>query len=107
MSTLLNESLKKNNLTDLTSFFNRLTGSGKIIVATANPSEWDPQIHTAFQMISNVHFYVARESRPGVGIVYNMYIQKFNGAQFKYEPLTTFTVKPGVGLTIESSGVAF
>jgi len=107
MSTLLNESLRTDNFTDLTNFFNRLTGTGKIIMTTANPNEWDPAIHTAFQMISNVHFHVARESRPGVGIVYNMYVQKFNGAKYKYEPLTTFTVKPGVGLTIESSGVAF
>ena len=36
LSTLLNESLNEDNLTDLTSFFNRLKGSGKIIVMPAN-----------------------------------------------------------------------
>jgi len=107
ISTLLKESLFMNNLSDITNFFNRLTGCGKIIVVTANPGEWDPQLHAAFQMMCSVHLHTARESRPGVGIVYNMYIQKFNGALHRYDPLTTFTVKPGVGLTIETSGVAF
>ena len=37
----------------------------------------------------------------------NIYVEKFNGARRKYEPMTTFSVRPGVGLTIESSSVAF
>lgn len=107
LSTLLNESLNDDNLVELTNFFNRLKGSGKIIIATANPNEWSAKIHNAFQMISDVHFKVTRENMPGIGIVHNIYIEKFNGARFKYEPLTTFSVRPGVGLTIETSGVAF
>ena len=107
LSTLLKDSLTKENLVDLTSFFNRLTGSGKIIFATANPSEWPEEIHSAFKMITNIHFKIAREAMPGVGIVHNVYLEKFNGARHKYEPMTTFSVRPGVGLTIESSGVAF
>ena len=58
-------------------------------------------------MITNIHFKIAREAMPGVGIVHNVYLEKFNGARHKYEPMTTFSVRPGVGLTIESSGVAF
>jgi len=107
LSTLLNESLTKENLVELTSFFNRLTGSGKIIFITANPSEWPEEIHSAFKMITSVHFKITRESMPGIGIVHNVYLEKFNGAQHKYEPLTTFSVRPNVGLTIETSGVAF
>ena len=107
MSTLLKESLTKDNLVDLTSFFNRLTGSGKIIILTANPSEWPEEIHSAFKMITDINFKIAREAMPGVGIVHNVYVEKFNGARKKYEPMTTFSVKPGTGLAIESSGVAF
>ncbi|MCX6667837.1 MAG: hypothetical protein NTV74_06360 [Euryarchaeota archaeon] len=107
LSTLLNESLNKDNLVDLTSFFNRLKGSGKIIIVTGNPNEWPAEIHNAFQMISDIHFKVSRETMPGIGIVHNIYLEKFNGARHKYEPLTTFSVRPGVGLTIETSGVAF
>jgi archaeal flagellar protein FlaH len=107
LSTLLNESLSKKNLTTLTSFFNRLCGSGKIIFTTANPNEWSDDIHSAFQMISDVHFRLAREKMPGVGIVHNIYLEKFNGALHKYEPMTTFSVRPGSGLAIETSGVAF
>jgi len=107
LSTLLNESLNDNNLVELTNFFNRLKGSGKIIIATANPNEWSARIHNAFQMIADVHFKITRETMPGIGIVHNIYIEKFNGARSKYEPLTTFSVRPGVGLTIETSGVAF
>ena len=107
LSTLLNESLNDNNLVELTNFFNRLKGSGKIIIATANPNEWSTKIHNAFQMIADIHFKITRETMPGIGIVHNIYIDKFNGARFKYEPLTTFSVRPGVGLTIETSGVAF
>ena len=107
LSTLLKDSLTKDNLIELTSFFNRITGSGKIIFLTANPSEWSSEIHNTFKMITSIHFKVSREAMPGVGIVHNIYIEKFNGAQRKYEPMTTFSVKPGVGLTIESSGVAF
>jgi archaellum biogenesis ATPase FlaH len=44
---------------------------------------------------------------PGVGIVHNIYLEKFNGARNKFEPMTTFSVRAGVGLTIETSGVAF
>ncbi len=107
LSTLLNESLNENNLVELTTFFNRLKGSGKIIIVTANPNDWSSQIHSSFQMYCDIHFKITRESMPGIGIVHNIYIEKFNGATSKYEPLTTFSVRPGVGLTIETSGVAF
>jgi len=107
ISTLLMESLNENNLIDLTSFLNRLKGSGKILVVTGNPNDWPPKIHSAFQMICDIHFRITRETMPGVGVVHNIYLEKFNGARHKYEPLTTFSVRPGVGLTIETSGVAF
>jgi len=107
LSTLLLESLNENNLVDLTNFFNRLKGSGKIIIVTGNPNEWSEKIHNAFRMICDVHFRITRESMPGIGIVHNIYLEKFNGARKKYEPTTTFSVRPGVGLTIETSGVAF
>ncbi|MEF8879969.1 MAG: hypothetical protein V5A64_06225, partial [Candidatus Thermoplasmatota archaeon] len=107
LSTLLNKSLTVDNLVTLTSFLNRLSGSGKIIFATANPTEWSDEIHSAFQMNSDIHFRVAREKMPGIGIVHNIYLEKFNGAQHKYEPMTTFSVRPGSGLAIETSGVAF
>ena len=107
LSTLLNESLNRNNLIDLTSFFNRLLGSGKIIFATANPGEWDRGIHSSFQMNADVHFNVKREIVPGIGIIHSIYLEKFNGATHQYEPKTSFSVRPGVGLTIETSGVAF
>jgi len=107
LSTLLLESLTEENLIDLTNFINRLKGSGKIIVITGNPNEWSEQIHNALRMICDIHFKITRESMPGIGVVHNIYLEKFNGARFKYEPLTTFSVRPGVGLTIETSGVAF
>ena len=107
LSTLLNESLNKDNLIDLTSFLNRLLGSGKIIFITANQDEWSKEIHSAFQMLANIHFKVTREALPGIGIVHNIYIEKFNGARHKYENMTTFSVRPGTGLTIETSGIAF
>jgi flagellar protein FlaH len=107
LSTLLLESLTENNLVELTNFFNRLKGSGKVIIITGNPNEWSERIHNAFRMICDIHYKITRESMPGVGIVHNIYLEKFNGACHKYEPLTTFSVRPGVGLTIETSGVAF
>lgn len=107
ISTLLNESLSKNNFVELTSFFNRLKGTGKILILTANPTEWPEEIHNAFRMFTDIHYRITRESMPGVGVVHNIYLEKFNGAQKRYEPMTTFSVRPGVGLNIESSGVAF
>ena len=107
LSTLLNKSLNMDNLTDLTNFFNRLTGSGKIIIVTGNSNEWPAEIHNAFKMICDINFKVTRESMPGIGIVHNIYLEKFNGAHHRFEPLTTFSVKPGTGLAIETSGVAF
>lgn len=107
LSTLLEKSLNEENLVDLTNFLNRLKGSGKIIIFTGNEKEWSEPIHKAFRMNCDIHFKVTRESMPGVGIVHNIYVEKFNGALHKYEPLTTFSVRPGVGLTIETSGVAF
>jgi len=107
LSTLLNDSLKKENLVDLTNFLNRLTGSGKIIFMTGNPNEWPEDIHNALKMISDIHFKITRESMPGIGVVHNIYLEKFNGARHRFEHLTTFSVKPGTGLAIETSGVAF
>ena len=107
LSSLLIESLNEKNLVELTNFFNRLKGSGKIIIATGNPNEWSDQIHNAFRMFCDIHFRIAREAMPGIGIVHNVYLEKFNGARFRFEPMTTFSVKPGSGLAIESSGVAF
>ncbi|HDO19275.1 MAG TPA: hypothetical protein ENG74_00955 [Thermoplasmatales archaeon] len=107
LSTLLKDSLNNENLVELTSFFNRLTGSGKIIVITINPREWSEEINHQFRMISDIHFLVTREAKPGLGIVHNIYLKKFNGARHRYEPVTTFSVRPGVGLTIETSSVAF
>jgi len=107
ISSLLIESLNENNLIDLTNFLNRLKGSRKILVVTANPNEWSTKINSSFQMFCDIHFKITRESMPGIGIVHNIYLEKYNGALYKYEPLTTFSVRPGVGLTIETSGVAF
>jgi flagellar protein FlaH len=107
LSTLLSKSLNEGNLVDLTNFFNRLKGSGKSIMITGNPNEWSDEIHSAFQMICDIHFKVTRESMPGIGIVHNIYLEKFNGAPYRYDPKTTFSVRPGVGLTIETTGVAF
>ncbi|UCF12595.1 MAG: hypothetical protein JSW06_11285 [Thermoplasmatales archaeon] len=107
LSTLLKKSLTEDNLVELTSFLNRILGTGKIIFLTANPNEWSEEIHNAFKMITDVHYRITRESMPGVGVVHNIYIEKFNGAKKKFEPMTTFSVKPGTGLSIESSGVAF
>jgi len=107
LSTLLKESLSMDNLTDLTSFLNRLKGTGRTLFITANPDEWAPDLHRAFKMAVDVHLKITRETMPGIGIVHNIYVEKFNGAHRKYEPMTTFSVKPGVGLAIESSGVAF
>lgn len=107
ISTLLKESLCKDNLIELISFFNRLTGSGKIIFLTANPTEWPQEIHREFKLITDIHFRISRENMPGIGIVHNIYIEKFNGARRKYEPMTTFSVRPGVGLAVESSSIAF
>jgi flagellar protein FlaH len=107
ISTLLNKSINELNLVELTNFFNRLTGSGKIIFVTANPDEWSSEIHRSFKMMTDLHCKITKETMPGVGTVHNIYIEKFNGAIHKYEPMTTFSVKPTVGLTIESSGVAF
>ena len=107
LSSLLIESLDEKNLVELTNFFNRLKGSGKIIVITGNPTEWSSRIHSSFQMNADVHFRITRESMPGVGMVHNIYLEKFNGARHKYEPSTSFSVRPGVGLTIETTGVAF
>ena len=107
MSSLLTESLTERNLVELTDFFNRLKGSGKIIIITGNPNEWSSKIHSAFQMLADVHFKITRESMPGIGVVHNIYLEKYNGARHKYEALTTFSVRPGSGLTIETSGVAF
>jgi len=107
ISSLLIESLDENNLIDLTNFLNRLKGSRKILVLTANPNEWSSRINSSFQMFCDIHFKITRESMPGIGIVHNIYLEKYNGARFKYEPLTTFSVRPGIGLTIETSGVAF
>jgi len=107
LSTLLSESLSKDNMVELTNFLNRLTGSGKIIFMTGNPTEWDAGVHSSLKMISDVHFNITRETAPGVGIVHNAYLEKFNGARHRFEHLTTFSVKPGTGLAIETSGVAF
>ena len=107
LSTLLCESLNKETLVDFTSFINRLKGTGKIIITTANPNEWSDDIHNSLKRFTDIHFRIARQSMPGIGIVHNIYLEKFNGAQRKYEPLTTFSVRPGSGLAIESSGVAF
>ncbi|RLF58583.1 MAG: hypothetical protein DRN27_05005 [Thermoplasmata archaeon] len=107
LSTLLNESLNKDNLMDLTNFINRIRGSGKNIFISANPNDWDESIHKKFQTICDLHFRVARESMPGIGLVYNVYLNKFSGARHRYEPSTCFAVQPGSGLAIETSGVAF
>ena len=94
-------------MVELTNFLNRLTGSGKIIFMTGNPNEWPEEIHSSLKMISDVHFKITRETAPGIGIVHNIYLEKFNGARHRFEHLTTFSVKPNSGLAIETSGVAF
>ena len=107
LSTLLKDSLKTENMVELTNFLNRLTGSGKIIFMTGNPNEWSEEIHNSLKMISDLHFNITRESMPGIGVVHNVYLEKFNGARHRFEHLTTFSVKPNTGLAIETSGVAF
>lgn len=107
ISTLLNESLNDTNMIDLFNFFNRWAGTGKIIVLTANPNEWDPRIHQTFKLTSDVHFELALVNIPGVGLSNHIYVHKFNGARFKYQNSTAFSVRPGIGISLESTHVAF
>lgn len=107
ISTLLKESLNDTNMIDLFNFFNRWAGTGKIIVITANPNEWDPRIHQTFKLTSDVHFELALVNVPGVGQSNHIYVHKFNGARFKYQNSTAFSVRPGIGISLESTHVAF
>ena len=107
ISTLLNESLNSNNVSDIFNFLNRLVGTGKIIVLTANPNEWDPKIHQMFMLTSDVHFELALINVPGIGLSNHINIHKFNGARFKYQNSTGFSVRPGIGVSLESTHVAF
>lgn len=107
ISTLLNESLNYENLSDLLNFFNRWMGVGKIIVLTANPSEWDEKINQKFMLTSDMHFELALTNIPGVGVSHQIYIHKFTGAQHNYQHATAFFVKPKIGMCIESTHVAF
>jgi flagellar protein FlaH len=107
ISTLLNESLTYENLIDLINFFNRWMGAGKVIVATANPDEWDPRIHQKFKLVADMHFELALATIPGIGVSHQIYLHKFNGALYKYQPQTAFYVKPKIGMCVESTHVAF
>lgn len=107
ISTLLNESIDCNNMIDLFNFFNRWSGAGKIIVLTANPNEWDQRIHQTFKLTSDVHFELALVNIPGVGLSNHIYVHKFNGARYKYQNSTAFSVRPGIGISLESTHVAF
>ncbi|UCH72234.1 MAG: hypothetical protein JSW62_01425 [Thermoplasmatales archaeon] len=106
ISTLLKESLD-NDFVDLFNFLNRWAGTGKIIVMTANSNEWNQRIHQAFKLTSDLHFELALVNIPGVGLSHNIYLHKFNGAQYKYQNSTAFSVRPGLGLSLESTHVAF
>jgi flagellar protein FlaH len=107
ISTLLKESLNTTNMIDLFNFFNRWAGTGKIIILSANPNEWEPRIHQTFKLTSDVHFELAHVNVPGVGLSNHIYVHKFNGAKFKYQNSTAFSVRPGIGISLESTHVAF
>jgi len=107
VSTLLKESLNNDNISDLFNFFNRWSGSEKIIILTANPNEWDPKIHQMFMLTSDVHFELALVNVPGIGLSNHINIHKFNGARSKYQNSTGFSVRPGIGISLESTHVAF
>ena len=79
----------------------------KIIVLTANPNEWDPKIHQKFMLTSDMHFELAIANIPGVGVSHQIYLHKFNGAQYGYQHMTAFFVKPKIGMCIETTQVAF
>ena len=107
ISTLLNESLKYENVIDLLNFFNRWMGVGKILVLTANSNEWDQKIHQKFMLSSDMHFELALANIPGVGVSHQIYLHKFNSALYRYQASTAFFVRPRVGMQIESTHVAF
>jgi len=107
ISTLLNESIDNNNLSDLLNFFNRWMGAGKIIFLTANSNEWDPRIHQTFKLTSDVHFESAIVNIPGIGLSHQIHLHKFSGAKYKYQTSTAFSVRPGMGISLESTHVAF
>jgi archaellum biogenesis ATPase FlaH len=107
ISTLLNESVNQEKLVDLLNFFNRWMGVGKILVLSANPNEWDAKIHQKFMLSSDMHFELAIANIPGIGVSHQIYLHKFNGALYRYQPATAFYVRPQVGMCIESTHVAF
>jgi flagellar protein FlaH len=107
ISTLLNESLTIDNQVDLINFFNRWMGTGKILVLTANSKEWDTRIHQNFRLTSDMHFEISILDVPGLGETHQIHLHKFNGASYNYQTTTGFYVRPGVGMCIESTHVAF
>jgi flagellar protein FlaH len=107
ISSLLNESLNNDNLSDLLNFFTRWMGVGKIIIITANPNEWDSKIHQKFMLTSDMHFELAIANVPGSGVSHQIFLHKFNGAQYRYQHMTAFFVKPKIGMCIETTQVAF
>ena len=107
ISTLLNESLDEKNCNDLINFLNRWMGTGKIIILTANSDEWDSKLHQKFKLASDLHFDISITTVPGVGVSHQINIHKFTGAKYNYRTPTAFYVRPGVGMCIESTHVAF
>jgi flagellar protein FlaH len=107
ISSLLNESLTEENYNDLIGFFNRWMGTGKIIIITANSEEWKTKLHQKFKLASDMHFDITLATVPGVGVSHQINIQKFTGAKYNYRTPTAFYVRPGVGMCIESTHVAF
>ncbi|MHC1582189.1 MAG: archaellum protein ArlH [Candidatus Syntropharchaeia archaeon] len=104
ISELIKYSANPEKSIELVSFFKKVTGMGKVIIYTVNPSDLDEDVLSMLKSSSEI--YITLRTKIVAGEVKRMiYVNKFTGATDYVGGIVGFRIEPKAGLVIEIATV--
>ena len=105
LSSIIKYNKDNQKVSDLVSFFKRITGTGKTIALSVNIN--DLSVDTLGVLRSSAHIYISTKQKTiGDNIKQSIMVNKYLSAQEPYTTITNFRIVPKIGFIIEISSVA-
>ncbi|CAD7770131.1 Putative flagella-related protein H [Candidatus Methanoperedenaceae archaeon GB50] len=105
LSSLIKQSADLKKVINLISFFRKITGHGKVIIFTIDPSELDEDVISEFT--SDADIYCTLKVRTlGNDIKRSIIVNRFTGAKSPVGGIIGFRIEPHVGLVVEIASIS-
>ncbi|RZN62663.1 ATPase domain-containing protein [Methanonatronarchaeum sp. AMET6-2] len=101
---LVRESEERQGALEIISFFRDLASAGKTIILTIDPTTLNEEVLSPFRAITDVHLQINMEEI-GNDISRTIHVNRFSGMGQQVGDRIGFSVRPDIGVVIESRSV--